>query len=394
MKLLYTALCILLVHGFFAHTKHTEHEEKPSKKFFVRVLLEEKDAQAGVLWKLSGSGNFTISDLVDPLRRQTIKASHLTIGLRGDSVLTINGKRLGSGSIKIEPTHGCTTHGNLTYQGTFYVVKHENRMQLINRIELEDYVDSGVRWEMIPGWPAASLEAGAIAYRTYVVATLKSVRESNKKKGLRYDIRCTPVHQTYKGTHSCTSIHDAVKKTRGLIITYHKEPIMALYDSCCGGIIPIRRANVDFEKAPYLARPYPCTHCKPCTYYSWTASYTLKELTHCLSPALPAKGPITDVKITSKDKAGCALGLKIKIKNQWLDFPIAKLPHLAKHIKSCTISVSRRGRNVKFKGKGFGHQLGFCQWGSKALAQKGWDYKRILRFYYPGTKVMKAEGVV
>lgn len=382
----------LLFSLFFLNGVTWGKPENIQKSLFVHVLLDEKEAEAGVLWKLSGSQYFTVSDLKEAERRQTVKASHLTIGLRGESVLTINGKRLSSRSIKIAPTKGETAYGAQSYKGSFFVVKHGTKMQLINRLGLEDYVDSGVRWELIPGWPAAALEAGAIAYRSYVIATLKSVRETNKKKGVLYDIRCTPIHQTYKGTHTCTSIHDAVKKTKGLIVTHNKEPITALYDACCGGSIPIRREGVDFNKAPYLGRAYPCTHCKNFTYYRWTATYTLKDLTTCLAPALPARGVISDIKISAKDRAQYVQGLKVKIKGQWFDFPVSKLPHLAKAIKSCTFTITKRGKLVKFKGSGYGHQLGFCQWGARALAEKKWDYKRILRFYYPGTKIMKTEG--
>ena len=40
-----------------------------------------------------------------------------------------------------------------------------------------------------------------------------------------------------------------------------------------------------------------------------------------------------------------------------------------------------------FTGKGWGHGVGLSQWGAKALADQGWDYKKILDFYYPGTKL-------
>ena len=38
-----------------------------------------------------------------------------------------------------------------------------------------------------------------------------------------------------------------------------------------------------------------------------------------------------------------------------------------------------------FRGKGWGHGVGLSQWGSKALADQGWDHRKILAFYFPGT---------
>lgn len=42
---------------------------------------------------------------------------------------------------------------------------------------------------------------------------------------------------------------------------------------------------------------------------------------------------------------------------------------------------------IVFSGKGWGHGVGMSQWGSKALAEHGWDYRRILEHYYPGTSL-------
>jgi stage II sporulation protein D len=369
---------------------------KPSSPLYVRVLLDEKNFEAGPLWHLSGTGNFIISDLKDSARRQTVKASQLSIEIQHDGTLVINGKRLAPQSIKIEPTAGSVTHGHHRYKGSFYIVKSQRTLQLINRIGLEDYVDSGVRWEMLPGWPAAALEAGAIAYRTYVVASVRAARTLCKKRGreLWYDIKCTPVHQVYKGIHECACIHEAVKRTKGLILTYKKEPIMALYDACCGGSIPARRQGIDFIKAPYLARAYPCNYCRKCKYYEWSRLYTLQELGICLRSYTHKHGALTDIKITKKDKAGAVCELKAKINRSWIAIPGSKIPSILKDIKSCSFTFSKRGRVIKISGRGYGHQIGFCQWGAYGLAQKGWDFWRILRFYYPGAVIMKAEGIL
>jgi stage II sporulation protein D len=37
-----------------------------------------------------------------------------------------------------------------------------------------------------------------------------------------------------------------------------------------------------------------------------------------------------------------------------------------------------------FRGKGWGHGVGLSQWGAKTLAEKGWDHKKIIQFYFPG----------
>lgn len=43
----------------------------------------------------------------------------------------------------------------------------------------------------------------------------------------------------------------------------------------------------------------------------------------------------------------------------------------------------------KFSGKGFGHGLGLSQWGTKGMADKGYDYKAILQHYYRNSIIVK-----
>src|SRR5215208_4931714 len=38
-------------------------------------------------------------------------------------------------------------------------------------------------------------------------------------------------------------------------------------------------------------------------------------------------------------------------------------------------------------GRGWGHGVGMSQWGAEGAARHGWDYKRMLAHYYPGTKL-------
>ena len=39
------------------------------------------------------------------------------------------------------------------------------------------------------------------------------------------------------------------------------------------------------------------------------------------------------------------------------------------------------------KGRGWGHGIGLSQWGARGFAERGWRYERILRHYYPGTRL-------
>ena len=59
-------------------------------------------------------------------------------------------------------------------------------------------------------------------------------------------------------------------------------------------------------------------------------------------------------------------------------------------IKSTMItSIKKKNNDFIFKGKGWGHKVGLCQWGAKVMGDKNFSYKQILNFYYPGTKIRK-----
>ena len=55
---------------------------------------------------------------------------------------------------------------------------------------------------------------------------------------------------------------------------------------------------------------------------------------------------------------------------------------------------ARDGRLARliFRGSGYGHGIGMCQWGAIGRARVGQTFRDILRTYYPGTSVAPAEG--
>ena len=40
-----------------------------------------------------------------------------------------------------------------------------------------------------------------------------------------------------------------------------------------------------------------------------------------------------------------------------------------------------------FTGSGWGHSVGMSQWGAYGMAQQGFDYKEILKFYFTGIEI-------
>ena len=57
-------------------------------------------------------------------------------------------------------------------------------------------------------------------------------------------------------------------------------------------------------------------------------------------------------------------------------------------IRSNNYEITMKGYFVDFNGKGWGHGVGMCQWGARAMAEKRFKYNGILNFYYPGADIV------
>jgi len=66
-----------------------------------------------------------------------------------------------------------------------------------------------------------------------------------------------------------------------------------------------------------------------------------------------------------------------------------KLYSMLKDIKSFCFNIQKKADKIVFNGRGYGHHIGLCQWGAREMVRDGWDYKKILRFYYPSTNFMR-----
>ena len=58
-------------------------------------------------------------------------------------------------------------------------------------------------------------------------------------------------------------------------------------------------------------------------------------------------------------------------------------------LRSTDFTVQRQGDQFLFTTKGYGHGAGMSQYGAKALAEEGMDYREILQHYYTGISFEK-----
>ena len=56
-------------------------------------------------------------------------------------------------------------------------------------------------------------------------------------------------------------------------------------------------------------------------------------------------------------------------------------------LKSTQVELISEADAWAFKGRGFGHGVGLCQWGARAMAEDQKTYKEILAHYYVGSQL-------
>ncbi len=353
----------------------------------VRVLLSDNVADE---WIISAKKRLILRDKkTEKVCATDTHFCKASFGLHKDT-MTINGKKMSSKSFWIEPSEGNLVFNGNTYDGVFCVIKQKNKWLLINELDIEEYIYSVVKTESWPGWPLEAHKVMAIACRSYLLNQLLA----SDAKNAPFHIRNTNRHQTYQGMHKSDSIRQAVQETKGVFIAYKKKPILAMFDACCGSVIPARTIGlVNFDKAPYLARDYSCTYCQNTKIFEWKATCSIDQLATMLQDFYDcAKHPISEVKIAKRDDGGVVQRVSVKTKKGKFFVKAKEFYGSVKGVKSYCFSLFKKDKVVTIEGKGHGHHMGLCQWGAREMVRLGWDYEAIIDFYYPGTHLMKLVG--
>lgn len=353
--------------------------------FTIRVLLDEQPLD-NKCWFLKTDGQFV--RFIPNDGTYTLDMQEIAIRLAPEG-LYLNGQLVGPLLI-MRATKGYTHFDGHEYPGVFVIVQKNERAYLINQLDIEDYLYCVLRWESWPGWPLEVNKAFAIACRSYVIAKAAQAMQRNRL----YHIKRSNLHQTYNGMHQYDVLRQAIQETQGLILTYNKKPIEAMFDCCCGGVIPAKMDGVNFKHAPYLARTTECTFCKPCKIYRWKITLEVRELQKLLADGGYHLHDIREIKVLKTDRAGIVQQVMVRDKRHRYTITGKKFYSLLSSIKSFAYTIEKKGNTITFLGKGYGHHLGICQWGARNMLNAGWSHRKILAFYYPQTTIMELKTAV
>jgi stage II sporulation protein D len=188
----------------------------------VRVLVAHGLATASVgnvLAVFDGNG-----------KRYPIPDGKLTV--KPDLKLPVgkDGKRIAlPGPVTVRPTQGAfLDYRDKAFRGDLRLDRVAGRIQLVNVVGLEAYLLGVVPGEMPKDWPLDALKAQAVAARTYAVGHVVT--------GKPFDLYSDWRSQVYYGVDSeAPGPTQAVRDTRGEILTYDGAPAQTFYFSSSGG---------------------------------------------------------------------------------------------------------------------------------------------------------------
>lgn len=288
----------------------------------------------------------------------SVKGEPPIVKIRADGPLIVGGKAV-RGSVEIQGADG--------------------GLVAINEIPMETYLAAVLGSEMPPTFPAEALKAQAVAARTYAIGKKIAM------EGEPFHLGASVLSQVYGGVNrEDPRTLDAVRATEGEVLVFEHAPIEAYFFSSCGGRTEDGLAALSRD-LPYLTA-HACPEKRDTPGASWTLSLTAAELGRRLG--LPAPSAVRIAARTSTGRAR-AIALDTDRGARRVDAVTFRRKLGYSELKSLSFSVASTPGGFRFVGRGSGHGAGMCQWGASAAAGDGWNYRRILEHYYPGTELRR-----
>ena len=246
-------------------------------------------------------------------------------------------------------------------------------------LPLEVYVGRVLAGEAAPNSPPASLEALAIAIRTYTLSN----RTKHAADG--FDL-CDQTHCQVMRT-ATPATERAALATAEQMLTWQGAPAQVFYSASCGGRSE-KPSNVwpGATDLPYL----PVHDDDGCGGFPvWTVELADADLQRALI-AGGFRGTLRDVRVLGRNESGRVARIALdgmtpsEVSGQDLRMVVGRTLGF-QHLQSTQFDLRRSGRVSRFSGRGAGHGVGMCVIGSMKLAARGESAPQILQRYFPGT---------
>ncbi|TCL65288.1 stage II sporulation protein D [Hydrogenispora ethanolica] len=397
-----------------------------SAETLVRIGIGQNLAEV----KLAQNAGAQLLDLSSGVPQPLSQLGEETLITAGKDAILVDGNPIGAGPLEIAPGTGLLTWNRRLYRGVFSIALANGKLTLVNQLPLEDYLRGVVPREVIPSWPLAALKAQAIAARTYTVASL------GKHAAAGFDLCDTTHCQAYGGaSYENPNTDRAVAETAGAILSYGGKAISAFFHVSSGNYTS-DSADIWGGTVPYL-KEVPDWD-SSAAYAQWTRSFQWSELQALVARSYPKigalqqilpvafgrdsrvmklllKGALEETTVTGEQfrnlaglrssnmRMAVVYGPEPCVTLWWVHgtlYPEAlvattETPGLVGDLLNPPWDLfdpwewlrDKEPVQVVFKGAGWGHGVGLSQAGAKTMAERGYNERQILEYFYPGAKV-------
>lgn len=273
-------------------------------------------------------------------------------------------------------------------------------IDVVARLDLEDYLLGVLPAEMPLSWPLQALKAQAVAARSFAWTMAQERRRRH------FDVDSTIMDQVYRFAIRgedrpgwMNKLRRAIVETRGEMLTDpHGHVLKAFYSADCGCVTedpayvwgPIE----GFESV----RDPTCVQRKP---IAWHHVFTRTEVIKRLSSGLKLAKPTTldSLLVGARTPSGRVASVVAVVhqgeRRDRLDLNVGAFRRVFgyRRIRSSEFSLNWMGDSLKVEGVGLGHGVGMCQTGAKVMAERGANYRSILKLYYPRADLQRRPAI-
>jgi len=248
---------------------------------------------------------------------------------------------------------------------------------------MEEYIAGVVAGEMDPNWPLDALAAQAIIARTF---TLQKIAETggvpHRNAHASTDIE---EFQAYSAEKINSTVREAVNKTRGEVACYKNQFIRAWFSAYAGPRTARADEGLNFEggNPPYIQIvDSPGKEIVTPEEANWSAGFSLEKVREVVKETTGQDpGPVEQVEIKEKGPSGRVDTFVVN--DREISGPGMRLGLGSTEMRSTFVEeMSIEGGMLKMSGTGYGHGVGMCQWGAKALAEEGKSPEDIVNYFY------------
>ena len=356
---------------------------QPSKPLILRVLIGQQ-SKANLIFPTSHNATYTDGTLLS----QSSTPLEWNLSVQNGKVAIVTEAGLfdtGHNKLVLQTDDGgYFQFAGRVYRGSAIVTVRGNIMNIVNAIDVEDYVRGVTPVEMPSSWPDEALKAQTIIARTYAIAKLNQSGD--------YDVCPTAACQVYGGANAETIRGNAAADaTRGLIVSWNNRPATTYFSSDSGGYtasgLEIWGTNV-----PYLvARPDPLSVAPNNPWRLPISSGTIQSVVNRYAAKA---GSFRSISIPARTESGRPSALDITGSSGTIRVSGTNVYAFIRALgaKSSLIGISSNNPLV-LEGYGNGHGVGLSQYGARGLAASGWTFDQILGYYYVGVSLANYEVV-